>query len=96
VRTEEQRRTLRFVAIGNELLSVGEVATERLYYQRAVDAGLHVGALAMAATFVAAELANLGALGLQGDTQTARRWYERARELGAPEAGERLRRLGER
>jgi hypothetical protein len=96
VRTEEQRRTLRFVAKGNELLSEGDVATARLYYQRAVDAGLDEGALAMAATFDPAELANLGALGLQGDTQTARRWYERARELGAPEAGERLRRLGER
>lgn len=95
-RTEEQRRALRYVAKGNELLAENDVATARLYYQRAVDAGLHEGALAMAATFDPAELVLLGALGLQGDRQTARRWYERARELGAPEAGERLRRLGER
>jgi hypothetical protein len=96
VRTEEQRRALRFIAKGNELLGEGDVATARLYYQRAVDAGLHEGALAMAATFDPAELRRIGTSGLQPDTKTARRWYERARELGAPEATERLRRLGER
>jgi hypothetical protein len=96
VRTEEQRRALRFIGKGNELLGEGDVATARLYYQRAVDAGLHEGALAMAATFDPAELRRVGTSGLQPDTKTARRWYERARELGAPEAAERLRRLGER
>ena len=96
VRTDEQRRALRFIAKGNELLGEGDVATARLYYQRAVDAGLHEGALAMAASFDPAELGRVGARGLQPDTQAARRWYERARELGAPEAAERLRRLGER
>ncbi len=95
-RTEEQRRALRFVAKGNELLAEGDVATARLYYQRGVDAGLHEGALAMAASFDPDELTRLGALGIAGDIKTARRWYERARELGAPEAAERLRRLGER
>lgn len=95
-RTEEQRRALRFITKGHELLTEGDVATARLYYQRGVDAGLHEGALAMAASFDPAELARLGALGIRGDTQAARRWYERARELGAPEAAERLRRLGER
>jgi hypothetical protein len=93
-RTEEQRRALRFITKGNELLAEGDIATARLYYQRGVDAGLHEGALAMAATFDPVELARLGALGIEGDTKTARRWYERARELGAPEAAERLRRLG--
>lgn len=96
VRTEEQRRALRFIAKGNELLSEGDIATARLYYQRAVDAGLHEGALAMAASFDPAELARVGVRAQQGNAQTARSWYERARELGAPEAAERLRRLGER
>lgn len=95
-RTQEQQRALRFVAKGDELLAEGDVATARLYYQRAVDAGLHEGALAMAISFDPAEIARIGARGLQGDIQTARSWYERARELGAPEAAERLRRLGER
>jgi hypothetical protein len=35
-------------------------------------------------------------MGLQPDVKTARVWYERARELGAPQAEERLRRLGAR
>ena len=96
VRTEDQRRALRFIAKGNELLGEGDVATARLYYQRAVDAGLHEGALAMAASFDPAELARAGVRAQQGNAQTARSWYERARELGAPEAAERLRRLGER
>lgn len=95
-RTEEQRRALRLIAKGNELLTEGDVATARLYFQRGVDAGLHEGALAMAASFDPAEIVRIGALGIQGDTQAARRWYERAKELGAPEAAERLRRLGER
>lgn len=93
-RTEQQQRALRFITKGNELLAEGDIATARLYYQRGVDAGLHEGALAMAATFDPAELARLGALGIAGDTKAARHWYERARELGAPEAAERLRRLG--
>jgi hypothetical protein len=32
-------------------------------------------------------------VGMQPDRELARRWYERARELGAPEAERRLRRL---
>jgi hypothetical protein len=95
-RTEEQRRALRFIAKGNELLGEGDIATARLYYQRAVDAGLHEGALAMAASFDPTELARVGVRAEQGNAQTARSWYERARALGAPEAAERLRRLGER
>ncbi len=96
VRSDEQRRALRFIAKGDEFLGEGDVATARLYYQRAVDADLHEGALAMAATFDPAELRRAGIRGLPPDTKAARQWYERARDLGAPEAAERLRRLGER
>jgi len=35
-----------------------------------------------------------GARGIQPNLGEARKWYERARELGAPEAEERLARLG--
>lgn len=95
-RTEEQQRALRFVARGNELLSDGDVAAARLYYQRAVDAGLHEGALALAASYDPIELGRLGVKGLQPDANLARKWYERAKELGAPEAEERLKRLSTR
>jgi TPR repeat protein len=92
-RTEEQQRALRFVTKGHELLTEGDVATARLYYQRAVDAGLHEGALAMAASYDPIELNRVGVQGLQPNLQLARTWYERARQLGAPDAEERLRRL---
>jgi hypothetical protein len=49
--------------------------------------------MAMAATYDAAELDRLGLLGLKADRETARQWYERARELGAADAEQRLRRL---
>jgi TPR repeat protein len=50
--------------------------------------------MALAATYDPAELQRLGALGLKADREAARRWYERALQLGAAEAAERLRRLG--
>ena len=50
--------------------------------------------MALAATYDAAELSRLGVRGLQPDRAVARRWYERARQLGAAEAEQRLRRLG--
>lgn len=95
-RTEEQQRALRFVGKGHELLAEGDIATARLYYQRAVDAGLHEGALALAASYDPVELGRIGVKGLQPDAELARTWYERARQLGAPEAEERLKRLSAR
>jgi TPR repeat protein len=52
----------------------------------------------MAATYDPAELDRLG-IEVQGaiaDPAQARKWYERARALGAPEAEERLARIGAR
>jgi hypothetical protein len=95
-RTEAQQHAMRFVTKGNELLGEGDVSTARLYYQRAADAGLHEGALAMAATYDPDELIRIGVKGLQPDPKAARSWYEKARDLGAPEAEERLRRLSAR
>ncbi|HSR81613.1 MAG TPA: hypothetical protein VLL28_12625, partial [Hyphomicrobiaceae bacterium] len=66
----------------------------RLFYERAADAGLAQGAMALAGTFDATELAQLGVRGLQPDPKQARRWYERAQQLGASDAEERLRRIG--
>ena len=42
------------------------------------------------------ELAKLKVVGLQANAAAARKWYDRAAELGAAEAGDRLRRLGAR
>ena len=79
---------------GDEQLASGDVASARLLYERAADAGHAPAAMALAATFDAAELERLKVRGMAADPRTARHWYERARELGAAGAEERLRRLG--
>ena len=78
---------------GNDQLQHGNVAAARLYYQRAADAGLAQAALALASTYDPEELVRLRVVGLQPDRELARRWYDRAKELGAPEADRRLERF---
>lgn len=94
--TDEQKRALPFINRGNEQLGQGNVAAARLFYQRAADVGLAQGALALAATYDPAELDRIGARFVQPDTKIARKWYERARQLGALEAEDRLKQLGSR
>jgi hypothetical protein len=91
---QDRERALRLVKKGDEQLADGNVAAARLFYDRAADAGLAQGAMALAATFDASELTRLGVRGIQPDVKEARRWYERARQLGAGEAEGRLARLG--
>jgi TPR repeat protein len=91
---QDRERAVRLVRKGDEQLTEGNVAAARLFYERAADAGLAQGAMALAGTFDAAELARLGVRGIQPDTKEARRWYERARQLGASDAEARLRRIG--
>jgi TPR repeat protein len=85
---------MRLVKKGDDQLADGGIAQARLLYERAAEAGLAQGAMAMAATFDAVELERMGARGIKPDHEAARRWYERARQLGAVEAEQRLRRLG--
>lgn len=91
---EQRERALRLVKRGDEQLAEGGIAQARLLYERAAEAGLAQGAMSMAATYDAAELGRLGVRGLQPDRAAAMRWYERARQLGAADAEQRLRRLG--
>jgi TPR repeat protein len=91
---EEKSRAEKLVAHGERFLSQGNIAVARQYFQRAAEAGFAQGAIRLAATYDPAELARLQAQGVVPDRAEARKWYERARELGAPEAEERLARLG--
>jgi TPR repeat protein len=91
---QDRQRAVGFVKKGEELMASGNVEAARLFYERAADAGLAQGALALAATFDPDELARRQVVGgLRPDPAAAKRWYERARELGADEADEPLRRL---
>jgi hypothetical protein len=94
--TEEQKRSIAFIARGRAQAEAGNISAARLFYRRAADAGLAEGALALAATYDPVELSRLRVAGVQPDVALAREWYEKARALGAREADERLQRLGSR
>lgn len=90
----ERERATKLLRRGDEEMATGDIAAARLYFSRAAEAGLSEAALAMAATYDPQELARRPVAGLQPDTAEARKWYERARDLGAPGVAEALRRLG--
>jgi hypothetical protein len=93
---DQKERAERMIANGDRHLEQGNVGAARMFFQRAAEAGLAAGAIKMAATYDPAELDRLG-VKVQGaipDRAEARKWYERARALGAPEADERLARIG--
>jgi hypothetical protein len=90
----DRQRALQFLEKGNEQLVQGLVASARQLYERATDLGLAEAAMALAATYDAAELDRPHLRGVQPDANEARRWYERARALGARGAVQRLQRLG--
>lgn len=95
--TEEARKRAEgYHARGQQHLKDGDIASARLFFQRAAEVGLAEAALAMGATFDTPELQKLKAQGIRADAAEARRWYERASELGSAEAAERLKRLGAR
>lgn len=93
---EEKQRAERLIVSGDRHLEQGNIGAARMFFQRAAEAGLAAGALKMAATYDPAELERLH-VKVQGaipDRAEARKWYERARALGSPEAEDRLARIG--
>jgi TPR repeat protein len=75
---------------GEQFVATGDFVTARLMFQRAAQAGDASAAMALAATYDPLMLAKLGAVGVGGDVEKARSWYQKAVELGAPEASRRL------
>ena len=91
---EERARAQKLITRGEHDLNAGNVALARNFFLRAAEAGLAQGALLLATTYDARELARMHAQGVLPDLAVARKWYERARELGSAEASERLDHLG--
>jgi hypothetical protein len=91
---ESRERALKFVKRGTEELAEGRIAPARLLFERAAEMGLAQAAMALAATYDAAELKRPHLRNVLPDAAEAKRWYEQARALGADEAGARLQRLG--
>ena len=74
------------LARGDGLLSVGDIASARLFYERASDAGNGRAALRLGATYDPGFLDQLHLPQHQGDAARALSWYRRARDLGESEA----------
>ena len=75
---------------GNELVASGDLAAARLVLRRAAEAGSARAAFALAGTYNPITLGELHVHGLSPDLAIARRWYERANELGSPDASREL------
>ena len=81
------------LARGDWLFATGDVASARLLYERAADAGVARAAVRLGETFdpVYSGLPHLR--GLRADSGTAVFWYRRARDLGATGVASRLKGL---
>jgi hypothetical protein len=82
------------IKLGAELMAAGDIAAARTMFERVAEAGDAAGAFALAETY---DPAVLRAMPLRGgitpDAGLARRWYEKARDMGSSSAPERLARL---
>jgi hypothetical protein len=68
-----------------------DIPAARLLYIYLAERGSARGAHALAQTYDPAYLRRVGAAGLQPDIEQAKRWYQRAAELGNRDAEDRLR-----
>lgn len=71
------------LARGDSFLHAGDVASARLFYERAADAGDWQAAIRMGATFDPTFLGRAG-VRTAGDPTEAQYWYRHALDLGAP------------
>ena len=78
--------TSALVARGDQLLGALDIASARLFYRRAAEAGDPSGALRMGMTFDPDFLARAGIRGMQGNPDQAIPWYRRATALGSDKA----------
>lgn len=85
---EDLQRKL--VLQGQQMLTQGHVASARLLFRRAADTGSAEAAILLGDTFDPQRLYALGVRGVAGDLQQSIRWYEKADELGAADAKDRL------
>jgi hypothetical protein len=76
---------------GKDFAAHGDLISARLLLRRAVEAGDSAeAALALGETFDPLVFQRLGVIGIKPDAASARKWYERAAELGSPIASHNL------
>jgi TPR repeat protein len=74
------------LALGDSFIVVGDIASARVFYERAADAGDRRAALRMGATFDPAFLSRAQLRSTLGDLAQARSWYRRGLDLGGARA----------
>ena len=79
---------------GQDLLRHGDLAAARLVLRHAAEAKNAEAALTLGSTYDPVTLRELRVYGFSADVGMARTWYEKAKELGSPEAARRLDNLG--
>jgi TPR repeat protein len=81
---------------GVDLMTWGEVTKARMLFQRVAEAGEATGAFALAETYDPLVLMLMELREeVMPDLALAHTWYERARDLGSPEARDRISRLAQ-
>ena len=80
---------------GENFIANGDLASARLLLQRAAEAGNANAALALGATFDPLVIQRLGVVGGEPDAARARKWYQKAMELGSTLASQQLAKLVE-
>jgi hypothetical protein len=91
VMVESRAELLMLLEKGKENHSLGNILIARQFYQRAADKGLAEGAFALAGTYDPHELSRRKEMaGVSPDPELAKKWYQKAGELGSPEAAARL------
>jgi hypothetical protein len=76
------------------LMAVGDIAPARLLLERAADAQEPSAALLLAQSYDPAVLGASDMRSIIPDPAMARRWYQKASQLGSPDAQQRLAQLG--
>jgi TPR repeat protein len=80
--------------IGTDLMASGDIAAARTMFERVAEAGDAAGAFALAETYDPAVLRTLRLRGgIAPNPALARRWYEKARDMGSSAAIDRIARL---
>jgi hypothetical protein len=88
-----ERQVAALIARGDVFLRAGDIASARLFYERAAEAGDGQAALKLGATFDPNFFTNVALRAMIGDPAKALFWYHRALGLGASQAEPRLSRL---
>jgi hypothetical protein len=89
----DDREISTLIRRGESFLANGDLASGRLFLQRAAEAGSAAAALELATTFDPLTIDRFGAVGGEPDAAQARKWYQKAIELGSDAAARQLAKL---